>query len=90
MKQAARLLLVGLVVMLAPAVASAGLLDKLNEAAKNMNDAAQQAQQISQQQAQGLGGGHRRGESGRAGQQDDDAHVAGSEESHALHDAIGS
>ncbi len=52
MKHAARLSLVGVAVMLAPVGASAGLLDKLNEATKKMNDASQGMQQNSQRQAQ--------------------------------------
>ncbi len=51
MKRAARVLLVGAVVILAPAIASAGLLDKLNEATKKMNETSQRSQQTSQQQA---------------------------------------
>ena len=56
MNHAARLSLVSAAVLLAPAVASAGLLDKLNEAAKKLNETSQQASQNAQQNQPGASG----------------------------------
>ena len=57
MNHAVRVSLVGAAILLAPAVASAGFLDKLNEATKKMNESSQQMQQGSQQQAPPAQGG---------------------------------
>ena len=54
MKHGLRVVLCGGALLLAPVGASAGLLDKLNEATKKMNEASQTMQQrTTQQQQQG-------------------------------------